>query len=136
MLATHRSIALTTLVCALSGCSFFVDSPKLGIVKSPLDQQCDAADCPTIEIPAPLESERYNPANLGQVDGKSVDFPIVGGPKGMVWWTMKVTPGTHQLAVSTREDTAGKDVGTALLEGVASLHLIDFEAQAGKRYWL
>jgi hypothetical protein len=118
------------MVALLSGCG--MSNPRLGYIKSPEAAPCRDADCPTLELPAPNDSESFNPATAGVMyfDDKSVAKPFVMAYAGRVWWIMKVNPGKHSVKVLPD--------GTNLIGGIAASakDAISFEAQKGKRYWL
>ena len=117
----------------LAGC--LPSAPQLGLVKNPTGAQCNDADCPTLEIPAPNRDDTHNAVALQDIDGSQVTMPVVWSGQGRVWWVMKLTPGTHKLSVASNEKLGG-DFGSALAKGIGSIRTLEFEAQAGMRYWL
>ncbi|MBI4951548.1 MAG: hypothetical protein HY908_05915 [Myxococcales bacterium] len=126
---------VSAAVVSLGTAGCFPSGPQLGVIKNPNDPQCAAADCPTLEIPAPNTDNTYTIIKLVDVDGGMVSFPMVWGDISHVWWVMKLAPGAHKITVST-EEKKSSNVGMAILEGLAATRVLDFEAVAGKRYWL
>ena len=131
--------AATTAVVALGlttlGCSAFVSKPQLSVLKSPVGE-CKDADCPTVEVPAPMKDGIFNPVDFKQLDGKDVETPLVFGQPGMTWQVMKIPPGKHTIFAASREDREGQSFGESMVKGLASMETIEFTAEKGRRYWL
>lgn len=136
MLSTSLSSAARVLLVAgglsaLTGCG--MSNPRLVHVKSPEATPCQAADCPTLEIPAPNHDEQFNPAASGAItfDGSPVKRPLVFATSGRLWYVMKINAGPHSVKVEPAE-------GTNLVGAIAGAaeDALRFEAKKGKRYWL